>query len=171
MKEVRSCIPMVLYACHDHAMSGWHLAYKHTFGKMRDRFWWPTLHHDAKNWCDDCQACQRRKSRHRLAKLHTCHLPVDCISTCFNGPHRIQNVISILNRTEVLIRAKYLRLFHTIYRARRTSGQERQDRCKSSSCRKGIWYLRITRDYIQIKARITKITCNAVERRFWLQEN
>ena len=28
-----ACIPMVLQACHDHAMSGGYLAYKHTFDK------------------------------------------------------------------------------------------------------------------------------------------
>ena len=33
-----ACIPMVLHACHDHTMSGGHLAYKHTFDKVRDRF-------------------------------------------------------------------------------------------------------------------------------------
>ena len=36
---LRACIPMVLHAYHDHAMSGGHLAYKHMFSKMRDRFW------------------------------------------------------------------------------------------------------------------------------------
>ena len=41
-----ACIPMVLHAYHDHAMSGGHLAYKHTFDKVHDRIWWPTLHHD-----------------------------------------------------------------------------------------------------------------------------
>ena len=46
-----TCIPMVLHACHDHAMSGGHLAYKHTFDKVHNRFWWPTLHHDVKTWC------------------------------------------------------------------------------------------------------------------------
>ena len=68
---------MVLHACYDHAMPGGHLAYKHTVDKVRDRFWWPTLHHDLKPWCHDCQACQRRKSPHRRAKLPTGHLPVD----------------------------------------------------------------------------------------------
>ena len=33
------------------------------------------LHHDVKPWCQDCQACQRRKSTHRRAKLPTGHLP------------------------------------------------------------------------------------------------
>ena len=71
------CIPLVLHACHDHAMSGGHLAYKHTFDKVRDRFWWPTLHRDVKPWCQDCQVCQRRKTPHRGPKLPTGHLPVD----------------------------------------------------------------------------------------------
>ena len=48
-----------------------------TFDKVRDRFWWPTLHRDVKTWCQDCQACQRRKTPHRGPKLPTGHLPVD----------------------------------------------------------------------------------------------
>ena len=43
-----ACMPMVLHACHDHAMSGGHLAYKLTFDEVPDIFWWPTLHHDSK---------------------------------------------------------------------------------------------------------------------------
>ena len=70
-------IPIVLHACHDHAMSGGHLVYKHTFDKVRDRFWWPTLHRDVKTWCQDCRACQRRKTPHSGPKLPTGHLPVD----------------------------------------------------------------------------------------------
>ena len=72
-----ACIPMVLHACHDHAMYGGHLAYKHTFNKVRDRFWWPTLQCDVKTWCRDYQACQRRKTPHRRPKLPTSHLPID----------------------------------------------------------------------------------------------
>ena len=41
-------IPMVPHACHDPAMSGGYLAYKHTFDKVRDIFRWATLHHDFK---------------------------------------------------------------------------------------------------------------------------
>ena len=72
-----ACIPMVLHACHDHVMSGGHIAYKHTFDKVHDRFWRPTLHHDVKTRCQDCHACQRRKTPHRRPKLPTGHLPVD----------------------------------------------------------------------------------------------
>ena len=35
------------------------------------------LHHDIKTWCHDCQACQRRKSPRRLAKLPAGPLPVN----------------------------------------------------------------------------------------------
>ena len=72
-----ACISMVLHACHDHAMSGGHLAYKHTFDKVRDRFSWLTLHHDVKTWYQDCHAYQRRKTPHRRPKLPTGYLPVD----------------------------------------------------------------------------------------------
>ena len=72
-----ACIPLVLHACHDHAMSGGRLAYKHTFDKVRNRFWWPTLHHDVKTWYQDHQAYQCRKTPHRRPKLPTSHLPVD----------------------------------------------------------------------------------------------
>ena len=68
---------MLLHACHDHAVSGGHLTYKHTFDKVRNIFWWPTLHYDVKTWYHDCQACQPRKSSHRRAKLPTGPLPVD----------------------------------------------------------------------------------------------
>ena len=51
-------IPMLLHACCDYAMSDGHLAYRHTFDKAQDRFWWPTLHHNVKTWCLDCRACQ-----------------------------------------------------------------------------------------------------------------
>ena len=64
-----ACIPMVLHACHDHAMSGDRLAYKHTFDKVHDRFWRSTLHHDVKTWRQDYHAFQRRKTSHRRTKL------------------------------------------------------------------------------------------------------
>ena len=42
------------------------------------------LHRDVKTWCQDCQACQRRKTPHRRPKLPTGNLLVDrpfqCVS-------------------------------------------------------------------------------------------
>ncbi|CAM9427833.1 unnamed protein product, partial [Choristocarpus tenellus] len=36
------------------------------FDRVRDRFWWPTLHKDVREWCESCQSCQRRKTSHTL---------------------------------------------------------------------------------------------------------
>ena len=68
---------MILHACHDNAMSGGHLAYKHTFDKVRGRLRWPTVHHYVKTWCPDCKACQWPKTPHIRAKLPIGHLSVD----------------------------------------------------------------------------------------------
>ena len=74
-----ACIPLVLHACRDHAMSGGHLAYKHTFDKVRDTFWWPTLHHDVKTWCSDFTFVNG--GNHHIVEPSylpgTGHLPVD----------------------------------------------------------------------------------------------
>ena len=72
----QALVHVVLHACHDHAVSGGHLALQ-TDDEIRGRFWWPTLHHDVKTWCIDCQACQRRKTPRNRAKLPMGHLPVD----------------------------------------------------------------------------------------------
>ena len=37
---------LVINACHDLPASGGHLAFKGTFDKVRDRYWWPTMHSD-----------------------------------------------------------------------------------------------------------------------------
>ena len=66
-------------------------------------------------------------------------------STCFNRSCRIQDGISIPNKTEVLIRANYNRSSHSLFRACRASRQERADHCESS-CRTGIRYLWTARD-------------------------
>ena len=55
-------------------MPGEHLAYKHTFDKVHDRVWWPTLHHDVENWCRDYEAYQRWKLPHYRAELLADHL-------------------------------------------------------------------------------------------------
>ena len=66
-----ACISKVLHASHDHARLSRHLSYKHTFDKVHEIFWRPTLRHDVKPWCHDCQACQRRKIPHKRPKLPT----------------------------------------------------------------------------------------------------
>ncbi|MEM7282981.1 MAG: DDE-type integrase/transposase/recombinase [Pseudomonadota bacterium] len=67
----------VLHSCHDHALSGGHLGFKPTYEKIRQRYWWPTVSRDVRNWCRDCQACQRRKTAHNRPKIPTGHIPVE----------------------------------------------------------------------------------------------
>ena len=142
-----ACIPVVLHPCHDHAMSGGHLAYKHTFDKVRDRFWWPTLHYDVITWCSDCQACQLRKSSHRRAKLPTGHLPID-------RPFRRVSIDLVEYKTEsvsptglkcsyVLSIIDHLTRFAVLVAF---PDKKEQTITKESSCRKGVWYLRTSRD-------------------------
>ena len=67
---------------------------------VRDRFWWPTLHHDVKTWCQDCHAFQRRKTSHRRPKLPTRHLPVDRPFQRVSIDVVEYNTGSVPNRTE-----------------------------------------------------------------------
>ena len=67
---------LVMHAYHDHALSGGHLADRPTYAKIRQKYWWPTMARDIRNWCRKCQACQRRKTPHRRPKLPTGHIPV-----------------------------------------------------------------------------------------------
>lgn len=72
----KSLVKLVLHACHDHVLSGGHQAFKPTFDKIRDRYWWTTVHRDVHIWCRDCQACQHRKTAHRHPQLPVGHVPV-----------------------------------------------------------------------------------------------
>ena len=67
---------LVINACHDLPASGGHLAFKGTFDKVRDRYWWPTMHTDVSTHVESCLSCQHRKTSHRQPKLPTGHRPV-----------------------------------------------------------------------------------------------
>ena len=62
--------------CHG---SGGHPAFKATFDRNRDHYWWPTMQGDIQSYCtiNSCDACQRRKTPHRLPPLPTGHVPVE----------------------------------------------------------------------------------------------
>ena len=70
-------IGLVLHAYHDHALSGGHLAFRPTYDKIRQKYWWRTMNRDVHKRCQECQACQRRKTAHNKPKLPTGHLPVE----------------------------------------------------------------------------------------------
>ena len=67
---------LVINACHDLPAPGGHLAFKGTFDKVRDRYWWPTMHSDAAEHVESCLSCQHRKTSHRSPTLPTGHRPV-----------------------------------------------------------------------------------------------
>ena len=67
---------LVLKACHDSPASRGHLAFKATFDKIRDRYWWPTVGKDVQTHCQECVACQHRKTSHRTPKLPVGHRPI-----------------------------------------------------------------------------------------------
>ena len=70
-------IGLVLHAYHEHALSGGHLAFRPTYDKIRQKYRWPIMNRDVHKWCQECQACQRRKTAHNRPKLPTGHLPVE----------------------------------------------------------------------------------------------
>ena len=61
--------PLVLRAYHDLPASGRHLAFKATYDKIRDRYWWPTMHADVHHRVESCPSCQHRKTSHRPPHL------------------------------------------------------------------------------------------------------
>lgn len=73
----KALVSLILHAYHDHVLSGGHLAFRPTYDKIRQKYWWPTVSRDVREWCEKCQACQRRKTSHNRPKLPTGHLPVE----------------------------------------------------------------------------------------------
>ena len=69
-------VKLVINACHDLPASGDHVAFKRTFDKVRDRYWWPTMHSDVAQHVESCPSCQHRKTSHRSPTLPTGHRPV-----------------------------------------------------------------------------------------------
>lgn len=80
----------ILAAHHDDLLGG-HLGFDRTFDRIRERYWWPTVWKDTKNWVTTCGTCQRRKTP-RLKKagmlkpLPPATLPWERIAIDFIGP-------------------------------------------------------------------------------------
>ena len=66
-----------LHAYHGHLLPGGHLGSRPTYEKSPRTIWCPTISRDVREWCEKCQACQRRKTAHNRPKLRTGHLPVE----------------------------------------------------------------------------------------------
>ena len=46
---------------HAGALEG-HLGEEKTLHKIKERFYWPGMHHDVKSWCQTCSTCATRKT-------------------------------------------------------------------------------------------------------------
>jgi hypothetical protein len=52
----------VLFACHDHLLSGGHLGVQKTFARIRMRYYWTGMFKAVEDWCKSCEACSSRKN-------------------------------------------------------------------------------------------------------------
>ena len=68
---------LILHECHDAPSSGGHLAFKATYDRLRDRFWWPSMSKDVAEYIKCCLSCQHRKTSRRSPPLPVGHRPVD----------------------------------------------------------------------------------------------
>ena len=55
-------VGLIMHAYHDHVLSGGHIAFRPTYDKTRQKNWWPTISRDVRDWCEQYQACQQRKT-------------------------------------------------------------------------------------------------------------
>ena len=51
----------VLFACHDHMLSGGHLGVQKTFARLRIRYYWTGMFKAVEDWCKSCESCSSRK--------------------------------------------------------------------------------------------------------------
>ena len=50
-------VGLILHAYHDHVLPGGRLAFRPTYDKIHQKYWWPTISRDVRDWCEQCQAC------------------------------------------------------------------------------------------------------------------
>ena len=48
-KLVVPLVGLILHAYHDHVLTGGHLAFRPTYDKIRQKYWWPTISRDVRD--------------------------------------------------------------------------------------------------------------------------
>ena len=80
----------VLFACHDHVMSGGHLGVQKTFARLRIRYYWTGMFKAVEDWCKSCEACASRKDpvglQSPLSPLPVPREPFQMVSVDVLGP-------------------------------------------------------------------------------------
>ena len=82
----------VLFACHDHLLSGGHLGVNKTFARLRERYYWTGMFRSVEAWCKSCAACASRKDPTNIrAPVHPLPVPTEpfeMVSVDVCGPFR-----------------------------------------------------------------------------------
>jgi hypothetical protein len=68
----------ILRQMHDDPLSG-HLALEKTYSRILDRFWWPNMYSEVKEWCRTCPDCNAHKDapgRRKHMKPPTLSMPI-----------------------------------------------------------------------------------------------
>jgi transposase InsO family protein len=77
---------------HNHLTSG-HLGFHKSYGRLRERFWWPGCKSDLARWCKECDSCQRIKGPSDKSKAPLTQLPVgaplDRVAADVMGPFEL----------------------------------------------------------------------------------
>jgi transposase InsO family protein len=81
----------VMYACHEHMVSGGHLGRDRTVQKIQQRYYWPGLTADVERWVASCVPCLAAKTPSRHYRLPISAVPVpaapwDLLSVDATGP-------------------------------------------------------------------------------------
>ena len=74
------CRKLVLKTAHDIPVAG-HFSNRRTENKVCDKFWWPGVSSDVRQYCRSCDACQRTAARGRTRPVAMTTMPI--ISTPF----------------------------------------------------------------------------------------
>jgi len=77
----------ILYYLHEDDLAG-HFNIEETFRKVKNRYYWPQMYEDVRNYVKSCDQCQKRGKNKRTEPLHTITVeqPFDRIGLDFVGP-------------------------------------------------------------------------------------
>ena len=100
----------IIRALHDTALAG-HLGYHKTYERIKDKFYWPQMATEIKNYCQTCHACQMHKPPSRIRRsplkpLEAVYNPFDRIAMDLIGPlpETMRNNVYVLTITDYCTR-------------------------------------------------------------------
>lgn len=91
--QIQTVVPYSLRKCvvqtyHDSPLAG-HLAYKRTYLRIRDKFYWPNMRLEIEKYCKACETCAKQRrtpTRTFLHPLEITNAPFEVLGMDFLGP-------------------------------------------------------------------------------------